>query len=91
MKEIEIQEMILKKLENLELYPYQVTCTFELVEGGLVSITLLNKGDIEKLLEKLDLKSVCDNTGILKLDDSGTIIFTGMALVNLYSKLDRYE
>lgn len=86
-KEVEIQELIYKKLYDLNINPFSVICTFGLGFEGLVSITVYIKSEIKEILDLLNYKSICDKSGYIILEDNNTIIFTGMALINLYSKL----
>lgn len=86
-RELEIQDMITKKLKDNNIYPFSVICTFGLGFSGLVSITFYLKSEIKEVLDLLDYNNLCDKSGHLILEDNNTIIFTGIGLLNLYTKL----
>lgn len=85
-REEQVQKIALQKLEEWELYPFSVICTFELGDGsGLLAITFYLESDLDELLDHLDYKSQCDKTGFFIRKSSNTVILTGMALLNLYT------
>jgi hypothetical protein len=87
-KEIEIQEQIIEKLGERDLYPFSVVFSFESPDGGgILSITFHFEQDLTKLLDILKYKSQCDKSGWLIMDKNNTIILTGLALLNLYTNL----
>ena len=60
----------------------------ELMDGsGLLAITFYLKEDVEEFLDKLDYKSQCDKTGFYVIEETNTIILTGMPLINLYANI----
>ena len=87
-REIEIQESIINKLQNREIYPFSVLFSFESPDkGGMLSITFYIQADLEELLRILNYKSQCDKSGWIIINKTNTIIFTGLALLHLYTHL----
>lgn len=88
---IKLQSDIRARLENKGIYPYSVIYTSEGLggnnRGGLLSITLYNIEDYNKLLEISGYKSICDRSGFLLLEDTLTIIISGMSLLSFSSTL----
>ncbi len=87
-KEIEIQESIIAKLQTHNIYPYSVIFSFEAGDpGGMLSITLYIRAELEELLEILNYKNQCDKSGWMIVEKSNTMILTGLALLHLYTTL----
>lgn len=86
-KEVDIEEELNNSLVNNKLYPFNITFTKGLGFNGLVSITFFIKSDLDELLNIVGYNKLCDKSGHLILNENNTIIFTGMALVNLFSKI----
>lgn len=88
-REISIQEGVITKLtEELGLYPFNVT--FSESAGnpyGLLGITFFLRTDLDALLEYLGYSWMADRSGILVLSENNTVILSGIALVNLYTKI----
>ena len=83
---IKLQDSIRNKLEEFDIFPFSVITT--LVTGqGLCSITLMNKFQLKDFLKLLDYDIQCDKSGYLIIEDTNTIILSGIALVRLYSML----
>lgn len=86
-KEITIQENIYKRLVDLELYPYSVIFTYAIGNNGLLSVSFYRIEQLNELLEKLDYKSQCDKTGYIIVEESATIILSGIALIKFYTEI----
>lgn len=87
-REEQIQKVTQKQLEDWGLCPFSIICTFELMDGsGLLAITFYLKEDVEEFLDKLDYKSQCDKTGFYVIEETNTIILTGIPLINLYANI----
>ena len=84
MKEEKIHQIIEEGLEKHSLNPESVVFTFCIGEGVL-AITFYIHEDLKELLELLSWSSQCDKRGYLILNDTNTIILSGIALINLYS------
>lgn len=85
-KEIIIQNQILNGLIKLDIYPFSVIFT-TIDKENLLSITFFLNQELKELLDFLNYKNLCDNSGYLILNENNTIIFTGIALMNLINKL----
>ena len=81
-REEKIEDQVRKILERREIYPFNITYTFEL-SGGLLSVTVYEEADLEDLLGALSYYSQCDKSGYLVIPETCTVIMTGMALLNL--------
>ena len=51
-REEKIEDQVRKILEQKEIYPFNITYTFEL-SGGLLSVTVYEEADLEALLDAL--------------------------------------
>ena len=87
-REIEIQESIINKLQSREIYPFSVLFSFESPDGGgMLSVTFYIRADLDELLGILNYKSQCDKSGWTIIEKTNTVIFTGLALLHLYTHL----
>lgn len=86
-REIEIQDLVTKKLVDNDISPFSVTCTFESGHEGLIGITFWLNSDLYEFLDILDYKNQCDKSGYIILSDNNTVLLFDMALFNLYTKL----
>lgn len=87
-QEEEIQENIIKKLEERDISPFTVIFSYEAGDsGGMLSITFYLREELEELLEILKYRSQCDKTGWMIIEKTNTIIFTGIALLHIYTTL----
>ncbi|MBP3732385.1 MAG: hypothetical protein J6I84_03985 [Bacilli bacterium] len=87
-KEIEIQEQIIQKLQKHDISPFSVVFSFEAGDpGGMLSITFYIQAEMNEILGILGYKNQCDKSGWLILEKNNTIIFTGLALLHLYTVL----
>lgn len=85
--EIKIQEEAISKLSSYEIYPFLVIFTYSGgISDGLLSMTFFLESDIDKLLNVLDYKNQCDKTGYFIVREYNTIILSGIALINFYTK-----
>ena len=86
-KEIGIQEEITLALCRLDISPFSVIFTYCLNDGGTLAITFWLDSDISEFLDFVEYKSLCDKTGYIILRENNTILVSGFALIDLYSKL----
>ena len=85
--EIRTQEDAIYKLSSYEIYPFSVIFTYSGgIQSGLLSITFFLDSDIDKLLNILDYQNQCDKTGYLIIREYNTIILSGIALINFYTR-----
>lgn len=88
LREIEIQESVIKMLTNSDIYPFSVIFTYSGgIDSGLLSITFFLRSDINKLLDILEYKTQCDKSGYTIFEETNTILLSDMALINLYTRL----
>ena len=86
-KEIGIQEEVISSLSHLDISPFSVIFTYCLNDGGTLAITFWLDTDIDEFLDYVEYKSLCDKTGYLILRDNNTVLISGFALIDYYSKL----
>lgn len=87
-KEIRIQEIVIKYLMKSDIFPFSVIYTNEVGDNtGTLGVTLYNREQLDELLDRFNYKSRCDKTGYTIIEDTNTILFSGMALLDLYIKL----
>ena len=86
-KEIGIQEEIIVFLDRLSISPFSVIFTYCLNNGGMLAITFWLDSDIDEFLDFVEYKSLCDKSGYLILRDNNTILISGFALIDFYSKI----
>ena len=87
-KEEKFQEDILKKLGEHEIYPFSTIFTYEGGDpGGLLSITFYLEQDLDEVLNLLEYSTQCDKSGYTIFRESNTLILTGIALIQLYTKI----
>lgn len=87
-QEEELQENIIGKLQSRDLNPFSVIFSYEAGDiGGMLSITFYLRDEMMELLEILKYKNQCDKSGWEIIEKTNTIIFTGLALLHVYSVL----
>ena len=87
-QEEELQENIIGKLQSRDLNPFSVIFSYEAGDtGGMLSITFYLRDEMTELLEILKYKGQCDKSGWEIIEKTNTIIFTGLALLHVYSVL----
>lgn len=86
-KEIGIQEEVIAALGKLDISPFSVIFTYSLNDGGTLAITFWLDSDIDEFLNFVEYKSLCDKAGYLVLRSNNTILISGFALMDFYSKL----
>ena len=87
-QEEELQENIIGKLQSRDLNPFSVIFSYEAGDtGGMLSITFYLRDEMTELLGILKYKSQCDKSGWEIIEKTNTIIFTGIALLHVYSVL----
>ena len=86
-REVEIQEQIIEYLGSIDISPFSVIFTYCLNDGGMLSITFWINSDIDEFLNHIEYKSICDKSGYLILRENNTIMISGFALIDFYSKV----
>ena len=86
-KEIGIQEEVIFSLDKLDISPFSVIFTYCLNDGGTLAISFWLDSDIDEFLDFVEYRSLCDKTGYLILRENNTVLVSGFALIDLYSKL----
>ena len=88
MREIEIQEEIIEKLQNRDISPFSVIFSYEAGNpGGMLGITLCLREELLELLDILNYKNQCDKTGWIINEKDNTLILTDIALLHAYTML----
>ncbi len=87
-REVEIQENVIKFLVGHNIFPFSVIYT-ECFKG-LLSLTFYINIDTKELLDCLEYNRICDRSGFIILEEYNTILMTGFALFNFYSKVLNY-
>ena len=83
-QELELQNRIINRLIELDLYPYSVIFTFAIDNDGILSITFFTENQLDTFLELLEYNIMCDKSGVTILKDNFTILLSGTALVKFY-------
>ena len=90
-REKEIQEKVINFLNKINIMPFSVIFTYGLEDGGTLSITFWIKDEIDELLEKINYRSICDKNGYMILEENNTVLISGFALMDFYSKISQDE
>lgn len=87
---IGIEKKIAKCLmDRWNLLPYSITYTSAINNTGLLGITFFLDPDFNDFLNiVLEFKAQCDKSGYIVIKENNTIILQGIALNNLFNKLD---
>lgn len=82
----EIEDIVEKGLEKIDIYPYSVTYT-SVFSIPLLAITFIAPIDYNSVLELIEYRYKCDRSNYLLIEDTCTIIFTKEAVSLLINKL----
>lgn len=86
--ELRVQDLVTKKLQELDITPTLVVFTYQGgYSDGMLSITVCLKEDLDQILDYLEYKTQCDQSGYWINWKTKTIILSGLALIDFYSKL----
>ena len=86
--EIKIQNLVKDKLQEFNIIPILVIFTYHGgYSDGMLSITTYLKEELDMILDFVEYKTQCDQSGYWINWETNTIIFTGIALIHLYSLL----
>lgn len=83
---IGVQEKIICLLGTFGISPFSVIFTYGLDNGGLLAMTFWLSSEVNEFLEKVEYRSICDKSGYLILESNNTIILSGYALIDIYSR-----
>ena len=89
-REKEVQEKITQFLLSNGISPFSVIFTYCFDDGGLLGLTFWLKSEVEEFLNLVEYKSLCDRKGYLILENNNTVIISGFALIDFYSKVQQY-
>lgn len=88
MKEIEIQERIIEKLQSKDISPFSVIFSYESGNSdGMLGITFYLREDLLEVLDILNYKNQCDKTGWVINEKENTLIVTDLALLHVCTTL----
>lgn len=86
--EKEFQEKVIEKLLEHNISPFSVIFTYSGGdEDGILSITFYISEELDEVLDLLDYKTQCDKSGYAIMRESNTLLLSGVALINLYTRI----
>ncbi len=85
-REIELQESITNFLQEHNISPFSVTLSY-IINNGILSVSFYFKEDLDEFLDLIDYKVQVDKSGYSIIQETNTILLTGVALVRLFVML----
>lgn len=80
-----LEEMIEKWMISKNIYPFSVLYS---KDPQFLKISLFLKNDIQELLDLTGYPEVCDNSGVQIFQETNTILYTGVSLINFLRYVD---
>lgn len=80
-----LEEMIEKWMISRNIYPFSVLYS---KDPQFLKISLFLKNDIQELLDLTGYHEVCDNSGVQVFQETNTILYTGVSLINFLRYVD---
>lgn len=80
-----LEEMIEKWMISKNIYPFSVLYS---KDPQFLKISLFLKNDIQELLDLTGYSEVCDNSGVQIFQETNTILYTGVSLINFLRYVD---
>lgn len=80
-----LEEMIEKWMISKNIYPFSVLYS---KDPQFLKISLFLKNDIQELLDLTGYSKVCDNSGVQVFQETNTILYTGVSLINFLRYVD---
>ena len=79
------EEIIEKWMISKNIYPFSVLYS---KDPQFLKISLFLKNDIQELLDLTGYFEVCDNSGVQVFQETNTILYTGVSLINFLRYVD---
>ena len=85
-REIEMQEKVTNYLTDHNIYPFSVTVSYS-IDSGILGITFYFTQDLNDFLDLAGYEYLCDKSGYTILENTKTVLVSGLPLVKLYTEL----
>lgn len=85
-REIELQERTINFLTEHEIFPFSVTVSYA-IDSGILGITFYFDTDLKDFLKLMRYDVLCDKSGYTILENTNTVLISGLPLVKLYTEL----
>lgn len=85
-REIELQDAITEFLTEHNIFPFSVTVSYS-IDSGVLGITFYFIQDLKDFLKIMGYEYLCDKSGYTILENTNTVLISGLPLVKLYTEL----
>lgn len=85
-REIDLQDKITAFLVDHNIFPFSVTISYA-IDSGILGITFYLRKDLDDFLDLMNYDVLCDKSGYIILENSQTVLVSGLPLVKLYTEL----
>lgn len=85
-REIELQDAITEFLTEHNIFPFSVTISYS-IDSGVLGITFYFIQDLKDFLSLMGYEYLCDKSGYTILENTNTVLISGLPLVKLYTEL----
>lgn len=85
-REIELQDAITEFLTEHNIFPFSVTVSYS-IDSGVLGITFYFIQDLKDFLSLMGYEYLCDKSGYTILENTNTVLISGLPLVKLYTEL----
>ena len=86
---LKLESLVKDWLERNDIIPFSVYITLEVpaYSQGLCSISFYENENLDELLNLLEYNVQCNKSDFKIIEDTNTVLLTGLALVKLYNEL----
>lgn len=86
---LRLQTIVKNWLESKDIIAFSVYITLEVPQNnqGLCSISFYNSDQLHEFLDLIDYSVQCNKKDYIILEETDTVLLTGLALVRLYNSL----
>ena len=80
-----IEKIVETWMISKNIFPFSILYS---KDPQCLKISVFLRDDIQELLDLTNYKNMCDNSGVLVFNETNTILFTGVSLIDFLRHVD---
>ena len=80
-----IEKIVETWMISKNIFPFSILYS---KDPQFLKIAVFLRDDIQELLDLTNYKNMCDNSGVLVFNETNTILFTGVSLIDFLRHVD---